>query len=60
MSKKSFAVGTGAMDLRPLLTDIMGGFRFGKDKRCKIMYYAEPIKLQFSMKQVRQRLLPSR
>jgi len=28
MSKKSFAVGTGAMDLRPLLADIVGGFRF--------------------------------
>ena len=60
MSKKSFAVGTGAMDLRPLLADIMGGFRFGKDNAMQIMYYAELIKLQFSMKQVRQRLLPSR
>jgi hypothetical protein len=28
MSKKSFAVGTGAMNLRLLLADIMGGFRF--------------------------------
>ena len=28
MSKKSFAVGTGAMALRPLLADITGGFKF--------------------------------
>jgi hypothetical protein len=28
MSKKSFAVGTGAMALRPLLADISEGFRF--------------------------------
>lgn len=42
MSKKSFAVGTGAIALRPLLADIMGRFKFKhtnrKTKRRKRVY----------------------